>query len=69
MSALSGAGRGDSYARTDPIEKNLRVEVAKAKLQAVEAANEATLTAINEVVRELNLPTPEGMGLLVDKAV
>ncbi|WP_299343648.1 hypothetical protein [uncultured Maritalea sp.] len=64
MSSLSSVGRG--YSITQPIEDQMKVTIAKAKLSAVEAANTAKLTALNQVVEELHLTDAQGVGTLLD---
>ncbi|MFT6658945.1 hypothetical protein [Maritalea sp.] len=67
MSALSGVGGG--YSVTQPLEDQVKLTIAKAKLQAVEAANAAKISALQQVVEELRLSPAQGSGTLVDIAV
>lgn len=64
MGSLSGVGR--EYSITQPIENQIKVTIAKAKLSAVEAANAAKLTALDQVVEELHLSGTQGVGTLLD---
>jgi uncharacterized protein (DUF2252 family) len=69
MGMVSSLGQSRHYAVTKPLEDQLRTSLIKAKLNATEAANAATMTAIDEVIGELDLAKPEGMGLFVDRKV
>jgi len=67
MSALSGVKGG--YSVTQPLEDQMKLTIAKAKLHAVEAANEAKISAMEHVVEELHLAKSDGTGALLDIAV
>lgn len=69
MGMISGAGQSRHYAIVKPLEDQLRTSLIKAKLNATEAANAATMTAIDEVIGELDLAKPEGLGLFVDRKI
>lgn len=69
MGNVSAVSQSRRYSVEKPLEDQLRTSLVKAKLNAVEAANAATMTAIDEVIGELDLAKPQGVGLFVDRKV
>lgn len=70
MISSAGSNHVGRETYSAPRENQAQLErIAKAKLYAMQADNVDTVTAIDEVVQDMNLSETDGAGMIIDLAV